>query len=254
MDRRMGAIEKVLAELEGQFDKVEKLANDGLQNTETGLEVLVQRAERTDQRISETATTLRGELLAAFTRMDPPKTEPPKITPPPDERDYEIAISDIPPAELAPTEIAGVAAEIETPGDLRSQLKQQTANDDYLSNARRSASEAAALQAAPPQIRRRRSRRRHLLGRNQLLGIGAISIAVILATMGIALSEGLRCGARKGRGACRTWRSTDCAPATHGNCNTAARHRTSVCCHRPASGACHCFAIAAAKTNTDATH
>ena len=191
MDRRMGAIEKVLAELEGRFDKVEKLANDGLQNTETGLEVLVQRAERTDQRISETATTLRGELLAAFTRMDPPKTEPPKITPPPDERDYEISISDISPAELAPTEIAGVAAEIETPGDLRSQLKQQTANDDYLSNARRSASEAAALQAAPPQIRKRRSRRRHLLGRNQLLGIGAISIAVILATMGIALSEGL---------------------------------------------------------------
>ncbi|HEY4123425.1 MAG TPA: TetR family transcriptional regulator [Rhizomicrobium sp.] len=191
MDRRMSVMEKVFAELEGRFDKVEKLANDGLQTTETSLESLVQRAERTDRRISETATTLRGELLAAFTRMDPPKTEPPKVTLPPDEREYEIAISDIPPSEIAASEIEGVAAEVEPQGDLRSQLKHHTANDDYLSNARRSASEAAAVQAAPPQIKKRPRRRQHILSRNQLLGIGAISIAVILATMGIALSEGL---------------------------------------------------------------
>ena len=41
----------------------------------------------------------------------------------------------------------------------------------------------------PPVIRRKR--RKHLLSRNQLLGIGAVAILVILATMGIALSEGL---------------------------------------------------------------
>ncbi len=191
MDRRMGIVEKVLAELEGQFDKVEKLANDGFQSTETSLEALVQRAERTDQRISETATTLRGELLAAFTRIDPPKTEPPRVSPLPDPRDYEIAVSDIPPADRASAEIEGVAAEVEPQGDLRSQMKPQTANDDYLSNARRSASEAAVVQQAlPPPVRRRRRRRDYFLSRSQLLGIGAISIAVILATMGIALSEG----------------------------------------------------------------
>ena len=184
-------VEKVLAELEVQFDKVEQLANNGFQSTDTSLESLVQRVEHTNQRISETATTLRGELLAAFTRIDPPKAEPPRVSPLPDPRDYEIDVSDITPGTTQ--EIEGVAAEVEPTGDMRSQLKHQTANDDYLSSARRSASEAAAIQALPPPpvIRKRRRRRDYFLSRNQLLGIGAISIAVILATMGIALSEGL---------------------------------------------------------------
>jgi hypothetical protein len=172
-DRRMTMVEKALAELEDRFDKFIKGANDSFQTTETSLENLVQRAERTDQRISETATTLRGEMLAAFTRIEIPPTEPPKVTPPP--KDDGIRIDTL-------------SVEPQPAGDLRSQLKSQTANDDHNAQGRQFAGETSPQNAAPP-VRKRR-RRKHLLSNAQLFGIGAISIAVILATMGIALSEG----------------------------------------------------------------
>lgn len=172
-DRRMTMVEKALAELEDRFDKFIKGANDSFQTTETSLENLVQRAERTDQRISETATTLRGEMLAAFTRIEIPPTEPPKVTPPP--KDDGIRIDTL-------------SVEPQPAGDLRSQLKSQTANDDHNAQGRQFAGETSPQNAAAP-VRKRR-RRKHLLSNAQLFGIGAISIAVILATMGIALSEG----------------------------------------------------------------
>jgi hypothetical protein len=115
---------------------------------------------------------LRGELLSAFTRIEIPKTEPPKITPPPDADD---AAADEPVSQ-------------QSPGDLRSQLKLPTANDDLHPQGPQFAGEAAAARLEPPKVRRRK--RRHLFSRQELFGIGAISIAVILATMGIALSEG----------------------------------------------------------------
>lgn len=175
VDRRMTMVEKALAELEGRFDKFTKGANDSFQTTETSLETLVQRAERTDQRISETATTLRGEMLAAFTRIDIPPTEPPRVTPPPAEDG--ITVSDL-------------SAEPQSKGDLRSQLKIQTANDDHNAQSRQFSGEGTApAQNTTPPVRKRR-KRKQMLSNAQLFGIGAISIAVILATMGIALSEG----------------------------------------------------------------
>jgi AcrR family transcriptional regulator len=177
VDRRMTMVEKALAELEGRFDKFAKGANDSFQTTETSLESLVQRAERTDQRISETATTLRGEMLAAFTRIEIPPTEPPRVTPPPAEASDEIAVSDM-------------SAETQPAGDLRSQLKIHTANDDHHGQGRQFAgADTASVQSTTTTVRKRR-RQKHLLSNTQLFGIGAISIAVILATMGIALSEG----------------------------------------------------------------
>jgi TPR repeat protein len=191
VDRRMSVVERALADLEARFDKFERVANDGRQTTETSLEGLVQRAERTDQRIAQTATTLRGELLAAFTRIDPPKTEPPRVTPPPDENDSAVAASDTATSDIAPDDTASVAPEEAAPeNDASPQPEHRSANDDYLSNARRRASEAAIAQQAAAAPARKRRRRRHLLRRNELFGIGAISVVVILATMGIALSEG----------------------------------------------------------------
>lgn len=177
VDRRMTMVERALAELEGRFDKFSKGANDSFQTTETSLENLVQRAERTDQRISETATTLRGEMLAAFTRIEIPPTEPPKVAPPPAETTDQVAAGD-------------VSDKPQPSGDLRSQLKIQTANDDHHAQGRQFGSEdAASEQNTAPPVRKHR-RRKHFLSNAQLFGIGAISIAVILATMGIALSEG----------------------------------------------------------------
>jgi AcrR family transcriptional regulator len=172
-DRRMTMVEKALAELEDRFDKFIKGANDSFQTTETSLENLVQRAERTDQRISETATTLRGEMLAAFTRIEIPPTEPPKVTPPPTDDGIKVD---------------SLSVEQQPVGDLRSQLKSQTANDDHNAQGPQFAGETSS-QNATPSVRKRR-RRKHLLSNAQLFGIGAISVAVILATMGIALSEG----------------------------------------------------------------
>jgi AcrR family transcriptional regulator len=168
VDRRMTMVEKALAELEGRFDKFTKGANDSFQTTETSLENLVQRADRTDQRISETATTVRGEMLAAFTRID----EPPKATPPSADDTGRIEASEKP------------------PGDLRSQLKIHSANDDHHAQGRQFSAEGATVvqDTAAPVRKRRRPKR--FLSNAQLFGIGAISIAVILATMGIALSEG----------------------------------------------------------------
>jgi TPR repeat protein len=163
IDRRMSLLERALAELEDRFDKFAKGANDSIHASEASLEGLVARAERTDQRISDTATTLRGELLAAFTHIEIPKTEPPKLTLPPD----EPAIAEAP------------------QGDLRSQLKRQTANDDQRPPPSQDVP-AAAASARP----KRRRRPKHFFRRKELFGIGVISSAVIFATMGIALSEG----------------------------------------------------------------
>jgi len=189
MDRRMSLLERALAELEGRFDNFTKGANDSIHATEASLEGLVQRAERTDQRLSDTATTLRGELLSAFTRIEPPRTEPPKVTPPPVAED-EISVSDMSPAEFT-------GSQPEPQGDLRSQLKRQTANDDLHAQGRQFGSDIppvivppqAATPATPPPPKRHR-KRRHFFSRKELFGVGAISGAVILATMGIALSEG----------------------------------------------------------------
>lgn len=176
VDRRMTMVERALAELEDRFDKFSKGANDSFQTAETSLETLVHRAERTDQRISETATTLRGEMLAAFTRIEIPAAEAARVTPSPAENTDRIAVSGMP---------------AETPdGDLRSQLKIQSANDDHNTQSRQfSGEDAATVQNAPPPVRKRR-KQKYFLSNAQLFGIGAISIAVMLATMGIALSEG----------------------------------------------------------------
>lgn len=173
MDRRMAMLERALAELDDRFDKFSKGANDSFHTTEAGLEGLVQRVERTDLRISETATSLRGEMLAAFTSLEPPPAEPPRVTPPPAEGEYETP--------------AAVLQATAPEGDLRSQLKRQSANDDQHAQSRQFAGEPQAAKPAPKKHRRKR---KHFFSRTELFGIGAISTAVILATMGIALSEG----------------------------------------------------------------
>ncbi len=184
MDRRVGMMEKIIAELQDRFDKLEKVANDGLQTTETNLEGLVQRADLTEKRLADTARTLRSELLDAFTHVVPPPVETPRVTPLPDEAPTPAAqtaqVADAPPASLSDAL-------------MRAAFKRSSADTDYLAAARRSAQDGAAEpppMAAPRQKPRSR-RHKHLLNRQQLLGIGALSIAVILATMGIALSEGL---------------------------------------------------------------
>lgn|GEM_PF-4532230 len=195
VDRRVIVLEKILTELQTRFDKLEKVANDGLQTTGTSLEGLVQRADHTEKKLAETAKTLRGELLEAFTHVVPPPAHPPRVTPPPQDpavhTDSETAATtDMPPETSFDTPPA-------SPSDalMRAAFKRAGSGDDYLAHARRSANEAAEAveppPAVPPQLKPRARRRKHLLNREQLMGIGAISIAVILATMGIALSEGL---------------------------------------------------------------
>ncbi|HVZ70122.1 MAG TPA: TetR family transcriptional regulator [Rhizomicrobium sp.] len=184
IDRRMSLLERALAELEDRFDKFAKGANDSIHATEASLEGLVQRADRTDQRISDTAATLRGEMLSAFTRTQPANAEPPKVVAPPVVQDEDISVS-----EMSPAEING--SEADARANLRSQSNPQT-NGDRNAQGKHFAGEAqseAAKQALPPPPKRRR-KRKYFFSRKELLGIGAISGAVILATMGIAASEG----------------------------------------------------------------
>ncbi len=149
MQRRMGVLEHALADFEGRFDKMEKLTKDSVSSSHQSYGTLVERLEDTDKKLTETAKTLRGELLSAFTHLPPPAA---------------ATLADEAPTQPRPT------------------LTQSLADSDLRRTGQR-----------PPTANPVRKRKKsNLLSTQQLLGIGAAAIVIIVATGGFALNDALR--------------------------------------------------------------